>query len=165
MPMGFKNSPAVFQRYMDQILRTEIGRGCWIYVDDLIIYGKTEQEHDDALIRIKDILDKNNLQINEKKSVYKQKEMEFLGHYISKDQIRKALDSVEIIKNYARPKTRKDIQKFMGLVNHYRKFMKNMSIITEPLYNLLKKQQNFICEMHKNQQWINLKRHYWNIQY
>jgi hypothetical protein len=46
MPMGFKNSPAVFQRYMDRILGEEIGKSCFVYVDDILIFGKTEKQHE-----------------------------------------------------------------------------------------------------------------------
>lgn len=60
MPMGFKNAPAVFQRFMDNLLKTEIGKSCIVYVDDILVFGKNEKEHDEALYRVKNLLEKIN---------------------------------------------------------------------------------------------------------
>lgn len=66
MPMGFKNAPAIFQRFMDSLLKDEIGNCCYVYVDDILIFGKNETDHDKALERIREIIKQNGLEINEK---------------------------------------------------------------------------------------------------
>ncbi|KAI4293527.1 hypothetical protein PAPHI01_2801, partial [Pancytospora philotis] len=87
MPMGFKNAPAVFQRYMDQILKEEIGVSCYVYVDDILIYGKTEAEHDERVKRVLAALSKHNMAINDKKSEFKKRTIEFLGYNLSENSI------------------------------------------------------------------------------
>lgn len=70
MPMGFKNSPAVFQRFMDKILRKEIGKSCWFYVDNILIFGESKDELIEATGRMKDLLLGANMISNENKSSY-----------------------------------------------------------------------------------------------
>ncbi|KAI4293412.1 hypothetical protein PAPHI01_2686 [Pancytospora philotis] len=142
--MGFKNSSAIFQRFMDWVLRKEIGKNCYVYVDDILVFGRTKVEHDKALERIMDILRQHKLIINEQKSSIGQQKIEFVGHIISHNCIIKKLDNEEAVENYQRPKNRKDVQRFIGLVNHYRKFIPNMARVGKPLYDLLKQEKKWV---------------------
>ncbi|KAF9745490.1 Retrovirus-related Pol polyprotein from transposon opus, partial [Nosema granulosis] len=67
MPMGFKNAPAIFQRFMDNVLEPEIGKTCYVYVDDILIFGNDEKSHDEAYERIMKILERSSLKINKEK--------------------------------------------------------------------------------------------------
>lgn len=87
MPMGFKNAPAIFQRYMDNVLGDEIRKSCFCYVDDILIFGRSEREHDEAYERIIAKLKEHGLKINEEKTIYKQKSINFLGHTICKNLV------------------------------------------------------------------------------
>ncbi|KAG0438461.1 Retrovirus-related Pol polyprotein from transposon opus [Dictyocoela muelleri] len=94
MPQGFKNSPAIFQRGMNIILKGLIGKICLNYIDDILIFSENIDEHKRNLDIIKARLCKYNLQINEVKSKYNQSEIEFLGYKIGNDSI------VPLLKRY-----------------------------------------------------------------
>lgn len=144
MPMGFKNSPAVFQRLMDQVLKDEIGNKCVVYVDDILIFGKTEEEHEDNLSAVIKKLVKAGLRANEKKCTFKVQELEFLGYKIAKDKILPLSEKVDTIKGYKQPQDVGGLRQFLGLINYYRKFIPNCSTISEPLNKLLRKDSKFI---------------------
>jgi hypothetical protein len=158
MPMGFKNAPAVFQRFMDNILREELQKSCWCYVDDILIFGSTEKEHDDNLERIKKLIKSYGLEINEKKSEYKKQEIEFLGHHLKENIIEKQLDCKEGITTYPAPKNINEVQRFLGLVNYYRKFIKNIARVCAPLFELLRKDKKFVWGNEQQQAFEQLKR-------
>lgn len=144
MPMGFKNAPAIFQRFMDSLLKDEIGNCCYVYVDDILIFGKNETDHDKALERIREIIKQNGLEVNEKKSVYKVKEITFLGRKLSKNKVMKDIEDDEAIKSFLPPKNKKELQSFLGLSNYYRSFIPNLAQKACILYNLLKEKDEFI---------------------
>ncbi|KAG0438725.1 Retrovirus-related Pol polyprotein from transposon opus [Dictyocoela muelleri] len=138
MPRGYKNSPAVFQRGMGLILEGMIGVNCLSYIDDILVFGDDILEHDKNLNLVKERLKKYNLIINEEKSIYSLKEVEFLGYKISKNRMAPLTKRSEGIINYNRPNTKKQLMRFLGLLNYYRLFIKNMSARIKPLYELLK---------------------------
>jgi RNase H-like domain found in reverse transcriptase/Reverse transcriptase (RNA-dependent DNA polymerase) len=138
MPMGFKNAPAIFQRYMDNVLGKEIGRSCFVYVDDILIFGKDEISHDEAYERVFKLLKDNNLLINEEKTQYKKKEIEFLGHVLAENMITSKSIKIQGIQDMSRPENKRQLQSFLGLINYYRKFIPNCSTLGSPLYDLLK---------------------------
>lgn len=157
MPMGFKNSPAVFQRLMDQVLKDEIGNKCVVYVDDILIFGKTEEEHEDNLSAVIKKLVKAGLRANEKKCTFKVQELEFLGYKIAKDKILPLSEKVDTIKGYKQPQDVGGLRQFLGLINYYRKFIPNCSTISEPLNKLLRKDSEFIWETDQSQAFEDLK--------
>lgn len=85
---GFKNSPAVFQRLMDTILKEDIGKRCVVYVDDILIYSKTLEQHEKDVDEIIKRLINAGLRANKEKCEFRVTEIEFIGHRICKDQIR-----------------------------------------------------------------------------
>ena len=143
MPMGFKNSPAIFQRAMDTILEEYIGLHCYVYVDDILIFGKTKEEHDIAFRKVVQTLIKNNITANKEKIVYCVQEIKFLGHTLKGDQIIPCIDNKASIKNYPAPENVDEVKRFLGIVNYYRKFIKNCATIQEPLLNLTRKNVSF----------------------
>lgn len=158
MPQGFKNSPAVFQRYMDIILREVIGKGCLVYIDDILIYGEDEESHDKVLNKVEKLLNEAGLKVNPEKSVIKQAEIIFLGHKLKQGVIIKLLDNKEGVEKYPVPKNKKQIQEFLGLVNYYRKFIKNIAGTVRPIYNLLKKDEPFTWTIKCQKAFENLKK-------
>lgn len=143
MPMGFKNSPAIFQRVMDNVLGSLIGTSCFVYVDDILIFGKTEKEHDTNLELVNKKLKEFGIETNEDKAVIMKQQIEFLGYRISKDKITMKLNTKQGIENLKEPKDKIEIQKFLGIVNYYRKFIKNLAEISEPLLKLTRKSTIF----------------------
>ncbi|XP_076271644.1 uncharacterized protein LOC143203410, partial [Rhynchophorus ferrugineus] len=139
MPFGLKNAPATFQRTMDNVLRGLQGKICLVYMDDIIIFSTSLQEHLESLRKVFDRLTSYNLKIQLDKSEFLKKSVEFLGHVITPEGIKPNPKKVSAIKNFEIPKTPKEIKSFLGLIGYYRKFIKNFAKITKPLRQCLKK--------------------------
>jgi hypothetical protein len=143
MPQGFKNSPAVFQRAMTLMFKDVIGVKCIIYTDDILVFGKTKEEHDDNLAEILSIMNCYGLKENVDKRVTCQETVSFLGYKIQMNKISPDLNRAQGIIEYERPKTKKALQRFIGIINYDRMFVKNITEILSPLYNLLQKENKF----------------------
>lgn len=139
MPFGLKNAPSSFQRVMDNVLRDLIGKDCLVYIDDIVVYSVSLQEHLEKLTRVFNKLRQANLKIQLDKSHFMAKEIEFLGHIVSSEGIKPNPNKISAIKNYPLPKTTKEIKGFLGLLGYYRKFIHNLAKITKPLTSKLKK--------------------------
>lgn len=143
MPFGLKNAPAVFQRMMNTVLTGLQGLQCFVYLDDIVIYANSIQDHEIKLRNIFERLDKNNLKLQLDKCEFMRKEVAYLGHVITENGVKPNPDKIQVIKNFPTPKNQKDIKSFLGLVGYYRRFIKDFSTITKPLTKLLKKETQF----------------------
>ena len=143
MPQGFKNSPAVFQRSMDYVMKGLIGKGCIVYIDDILVYGKTRDEHDANLKQVLKRLETYGLNENKDKRVERVEEITFLGFRLSYNTTKPLTSRTQGIKEYREPKTRKELQRFIGLINYDRGFIKGITNYLKPLYKLLEKETSF----------------------
>lgn len=139
MPFGLKNAPATFQRVMDNILRGLQNEKCAVYLDDIIVYSTSLQEHIERLKDVFQRLRESNLKIQLDKSEFLRKEVAYLGHIVTPEGVKPNPDKVKAIKNYPIPKTTKQIKGFLGLLGYYRRFINNFAKITKPLSKCLKK--------------------------
>lgn len=139
MPMGLKNSPSTFQRVMDNVLKDLQNTVCLVYLDDIIVFSTSLQEHMLNLRKVFDKLRESNFKIQMNKSEFLKLETAYLGHIISRDGIKPNPDKISAIQNYPIPKTPKEIKQFLGLVGYYRKFIPDFARITKPLTHCLKK--------------------------
>lgn len=144
MPFGLKNAPATFQRLMERVLAGLRGNICLVYLDDIIIYSSSVDQHFERLQAVLNRLRQANLTINLKKSKFCLTEMKFLRHTISKTGIGADPDKVEAIKSYPTPTNLKEVQRFLGLAGWYHKFVPNFSKIAQPLIDLKKKGTPFV---------------------
>lgn len=133
--MGVKSAPALFCQTLT-ILLGDL-RGIIIYLDDILVYGATKEEHDENLRRLLDRLAKLRLVINGEKSVYGVHSLTFVGHVIDGDGIRPMESKVKAIKSFRRPKTLTELESFLGLVTYVGKFMPNLSDTLLPLRELV----------------------------
>jgi hypothetical protein len=143
MPQGFKNSPAIFQRAMHHILGDFINKICLVYIDDILVFGKTKDEQIENYNTIYDILNKFNLEINKEKTIKCVERINFLGFRISKNTIYPNLDRSQGIQDYLAPKNKKQLQRFLGMLNYDRIFIRKISDILKPLYLLLQNDIKF----------------------
>ena len=140
MPQGLCNSPATWQRKINQALREHIGIDCFAYVDDIVIYGaKTIDEHIDKCRKVLLALRKANLLVNPKKCIFIAEESELLGHLVSGQGIKPDPKKTLKVENWPAPKNKKQIQRFMGLVNYIRKFLPDLAKNTTSLMKLTRK--------------------------
>lgn len=115
MPFGLKNAPATIQRVMDCILRELIGVCCFVYMDDIIIYSSSLQEHARHLAKVLAKLRDARLKIQLDKCEFFRKETPFLGHTVSEEGVRPNNDTIKIIQQWPIPRSEKDIRRFLGI--------------------------------------------------
>lgn len=139
MPFGLKNAPSTFQRVMDNVLREHLHRICFVYMDDIVIFSKSLQEHQQHIKLIFDKLRQYNLKVQLDKSEFACKTVKFLGHVITDKGIRPNPDKIEAIRKFPIPKTTKEIKAFTGLIGYYRRFISNFAKIIHPMTKCLKK--------------------------
>ena len=120
-PFGLKNAGQDFQRLMDQILGDV--PHTFVYLDDILIASETMEEHLEDLKNVFQILEANGLVVNRKKCVLGKKSIEFLGHLVDENGIRPLPEKVEAIRKVKPPTTIKELQRFLGMVNYYRRFL------------------------------------------
>ena len=142
MAFGMKNSQATFQRMMNEII-FEL-EGCDVYVDDLIIYSDTWEQHLCYMKALFDRLSKARLTINLKKCEFAKAYITYLGHNVGQGQVRPMQAKVEAVVNFPQPRNRRELMSFMGLAGYYRKFCNNFASVVLPLTNLLRKDVKFV---------------------
>lgn len=146
MPFGLKTAPATFQRTMDNVLRGLQGIHCMVYLDDVIVFSSSLEEHIQKLRYIFDRLRQTNLKVQLDKTEFLRKDVLYLGHVITKDGLRPNNDKINAVINFPIPKTTTDIKSFLGLVGYYRRFIQDFAKVTQPLTACLKKRNKIIID-------------------
>lgn len=144
MPFGLTNAPATFQAYINRVLRGLVDVFCVVYLDDILIFSKSEEEHYQHLELVIDRLRRAELYANPKKCEFFKSELEYLGFIVSKDGLRMDPKRVETISEWRDhpPKTYRDVQVFIGFCNFYRRFIYGFAGIARPLHQLLHGMKN-----------------------
>ena len=143
MPMGLTNACATFQRFMNTVLEGLIGFCCLVYLDDIIIYGSIEN-HEININLVIERLEAHGLKINLEKCKIAEEQVQFLGHVISKNDIRPAQHNIDKLAIFKKPNTVKQVRGYLGLGGHYRKFMPGFSDLVKPLTELTEKGKKFV---------------------
>ncbi|CAC5424730.1 Retrovirus-related Pol polyprotein from transposon 297 [Mytilus coruscus] len=143
LPYGLANSPATFNMIMNEVIRDLNWKSALVYVDDILIYSKNFEEHLCHLAALFDKLIEANLKLKPSKCQFACKEVQYLGHIITKEGIAVDPEKTTSVHSFAAPKNVKEVRMFLGLCNYYRKFIHNYSKITSPLNQLLHKDQQF----------------------
>ncbi len=151
----FTNAPATFQALMNHVLRLLIGKGVIVYLDDILIYSKSKEEHYKLLRQVFALLRENYLFGKLTKCEFLKNKLEFLEHIISKNGIKADPQKVRAIVEWPVPTNVTELQSFLGLANFYQKFIKGYANITAPLTNLLQKDRTFFWTEECN--WLFLK--------
>lgn len=139
MPFGLKNTLATFQRIMDNILRGIQNEKCLVYLDDIIVFSVSLQEHIVNLRSVFERLRETRFKIQLDKSEFLRKEVSYLCHLITLHGIKPNPDKIKVIQKFPLPKTAKEIKQFLGLLGYYRKFIKTFATLTKPMTKCLKK--------------------------
>ncbi len=138
MPYGLVNAPSVFQGFMHEVLWEFLHRFVIVYIDDILIYSRSLAEHRHHVAEVLQQLRKYQLYLKAEKCIFHQPSVHFLGYIISNGGIRMDKGKVEAITSWPQPTTIKELQRFLGFSNFYRRFIANYSSITSPLTDLLK---------------------------
>ena len=137
MPFGLANAPATFQAYINRALAGLVDVFCVVYLDDILIYSNSEEEHWDHVRKVLTRLRQHQLFVNLDKCDFNTEQLEFLGFIVSTKGISMDPERVASIKDWPRPKTHRDVQVFLGFANFYRRFIYQYSKIASPLTDLL----------------------------
>ena len=141
IPFGLRNAGQTFQRFMDEVVRGL--EGVFVYVDDILVASKNEKNHEHRLSALFNRLELFGLVISPEKSTFGVKQVDFLGYQLSTG-LSPMPSCVEAIHQFALLTNKKSLQRFLGMVNYYHRFIPNCGGIMSPLYDLLKKDTNFV---------------------
>ena len=139
MPFGLTNAPATFQRLINNVLRPALKKYALVYLDDVIIFSKTIEEHIQHIESVFKLLREAGLKIKLSKCTFLQKQVEYLGHIVTEKGIGPDPKKLLSITNYPTPKNCDELRSFLGLAGYYRKFVKNYADKAHSLTQLTKK--------------------------
>ncbi|GBG73975.1 hypothetical protein CBR_g17687 [Chara braunii] len=140
MPFGLTNAPATFQRRMNDLFRPWLDKFVVVYLDDILVFSKTLQEHQGHERQVLEKLREANFKINAKKCECAKTQVLYLGHVLDGDGIKPEDSKIATIRDWPTPRTLTELRSFLSLANYYRKFMRNFSTFAAPLRRLLKKE-------------------------
>ena len=143
MPFGLANAPATFQTVINNILKEYLDDFIMAYLDDILIYSETVEEHQRHVEIVLGKLQENNLRLSIKKCTFSVKKVKFLGFIITPGCIEMDPEKIKAVQEWPTPTKVKEDQAFLGLAGFYQKMIKNYSKIILPLFELLKKKVNW----------------------
>ena len=136
MPFGLQNAPATFQRLMLSCLGDKNYSTVLLYLDDIIVFSSTFEEHLERLDQVFSCLRQHGLKVKPSKCHLLQQEVKYLGHIVSAKGISADPEKISQVSGWQTPSNRKELQSFLGFTGYYRRFIKGYSDIVAPLYKL-----------------------------
>ncbi|KAI7934843.1 hypothetical protein MJO29_016106 [Puccinia striiformis f. sp. tritici] len=136
MPFGLVNAPSTFQRMMTHVLREYIDDFVQVYLDDILIYSASEEEHLQHVKLVLEVLRKEELRCSGHKCSFGLEEIQYVGHLVSHNSIRPMPEKLDAIKDWPRPSNVHDVRLFLGLCGYYRRYVRNFAKIASPLHDL-----------------------------
>ena len=136
LPFGVASAPAIFQRTMETVLKGL--PMVVVYLDDILVARKTEQEHMMNLAQVLEHLDSAGMKLKRDKCAFCLSQVEHLGHVISEEGLCPSATKVKAITEAPQPSSLPELKSFLGLVNYYAKFLQDSATVLAPLYKLLK---------------------------
>ncbi|KAL0147880.1 hypothetical protein M9458_056801, partial [Cirrhinus mrigala] len=139
MPFGLSNSPSIFQAFVNEVFRDLLHRYVIVYIDDILIYSENLESHITHVRSVLQRLIANKLYAKLPKCEFHQTKISFLGYVISNEGVTMDDEKVSAVVNWPKPRTIKDLQRFLGFANFYRRFIRNFSQIAAPLTSMTRK--------------------------
>ena len=139
MPFGLCNSPATFQRLMENVMSGLTKKSCMVYIDDVLVIGQTFAEY---LANLKEVfmrLQAAGLRLKSSKCFFRTNKVVYLGFVVSREGISADPEKVEAVRNFPQPQDVKSLRSFLGLASYYRRFISGFSVVANPLFALTKK--------------------------
>ena len=139
MPFGMTNAPTEFMDLMNRVFRPYVDQFVVVFIDDILVYSKDAQEHEQHLKIVLQMLREKKLYAKLNKCDFWLKEVSFLGHIVSAEGIRVDPTNIEAVVNWKPPLNVIEVRIFLGLAGYYKIFMRGFFVIASPLTKLLKK--------------------------
>lgn len=139
LPFGLASAPASFQQLLTQVLKQLNYKMALVYVDDILVFSKSFEDHLKHLQLVFDRLRSAGLTLKPSKCLFARPEVTYLGHVISKKGVHADISKVQAVQSFPVPKNQQQLRSFLGLCNYYKKFVKGYSHIVSPLNKLLRK--------------------------
>ena len=145
LPFGLTNAPATFMSFMNEVLRPYLDQFVVVvvYLDDILIYSKNQDEHMEHLRLVLEKLREHHLFAKQSKCAFLLEEVEFLGHIVSSQGIKMDAAKVKAVADWPQPASVRDVRSFLGLIGYYRRFIQDFSRLAAPLTELTRKDINF----------------------
>ncbi|GKD21531.1 putative reverse transcriptase domain-containing protein [Tanacetum coccineum] len=143
IPFGLTKAPVIFEDLMNRVCRPYLDKFVIVFIDDILIYSKTREEHVKHLRLVLGLLKKEKLYAKFSKCEFWIREVQFLGHVINGNGIHVDPSKIEAVKNWKSPRTPTEVRSFLGLVGYYRRFIENFSKISKSLTILTQKSKTF----------------------
>jgi transposase InsO family protein len=143
MPFGLTNAPATCQELINNVLRVHLDKTVVAYLDDILVYSKTLEEHIRHVTEVLECLRKADLRLKPEKCEWHKEEVEFLGFVVGRNGVKMSDKKIQVVKDWPKPTTVKGIQEFLGFVNFNRRFIKDYSKKALPLTRLTRKDTPF----------------------
>lgn len=144
MPFGLTNAPAAFMKMMNNVFRDYLDEFVIVFIDDILIYSKNQEEHKDHLRKVLDRLREHKLFAKLSKCSFWQREIGFLGHVVSDKGVSVDQGKIKAIADWPRPRNATEIRSFLGLAGYYRRFVKGFASMAQPLTKLTGKDVQFV---------------------
>ncbi|KAJ9561564.1 hypothetical protein OSB04_006724 [Centaurea solstitialis] len=144
MPFGLTNAPAAFMDLMNRVCRPLLDRSVIVFIDDILIYSKTKEDHVEHLREVLEILRKEQLYAKFSKCDFWLQEVQLLGHLVNREGIKVDPAKVEAVMKWETPKSPSEIRSFLGLAGYYRRFIQDFSKVAVPLTKLTRKNVSFV---------------------
>ncbi len=136
MPFGLSNSPSVFQAFINDVFRDMLNQWVIVYIDDILIYSETYEEHVKQVRAVLKHLMQHHLYAKAEKCEFHQETISFLGYVISSGGVAMDEQKVRAVVNWPQPTTLKELQRFLGFAIFYRRFIRNFSTIAAPMTSM-----------------------------
>ena len=136
LPMGLTNAPAEFMALMENTFRSELNKFVLVFLDDILVYSRTLEEHKEHLRTVLQRLREQKLFAKLSKCCFFRQEVEFLGHFVGRAGVRMVEGKVAAVDRWPTPTTQKEVEQFLGLAGYYRRFIAGFSKIASPLSEL-----------------------------
>ncbi|XP_038890712.1 uncharacterized mitochondrial protein AtMg00860-like [Benincasa hispida] len=136
MSFDLTNAPAVFKDLMNKMFKEFLDTFVIVFIDDILVYSKTEVKYEEHLRKVLEMLRANKLYAKFSKCEFWLRQVFFLGHVVSKEGVSMDPAKIEAITSWARPTTVSEMRSFLGLAGYYRRFVKEFSHIATPLTQL-----------------------------
>ncbi|GJY87670.1 putative reverse transcriptase domain-containing protein [Tanacetum coccineum] len=157
MPFGLTSAPAMFMDLMNRVCKPYLDKFVIVFIDDILVYSKDEEEHGKHLKIVLELLKKERLYAKFSKCDFWLDSVQFLGHVIDRSGVHVDPAKIEAIKSWAAPTTPTEVRKFLGLAGYYRRFIEGFSLISKPLTKLTHKNKKYKWEKEEEEAFSDVK--------